>query len=59
MAEESDYIHNHYVPEWYQKRFMKPDQEKYFCLDLKPEIVIRDGHRYKRRDRATEAWPAP
>lgn len=50
MAEETDYKHNHYVPKWYQKRFMKPDQEKYFYLDLKPETVISSGHRHKRRD---------
>jgi hypothetical protein len=32
------YRHNHYVPEWYQKRFVPPtqaDQELYY-LDLKP-----------------------
>ena len=50
MAEETEYKHNHYVPKWYQKRFMKPDQEKYFCLDLKPETVISGGQRHKRRD---------
>lgn len=45
-----DYRHNHYVPEWYQKRFMLPGQGKYWYLDLKPEEVLRDGHKFKRRD---------
>ena len=57
MAEETDYKHNHYVPKWYQKRFMRPDQEKYFYLDLKPETVVRRGHRYKRRElRRLSIW---
>jgi len=30
---------NHYVPQWYQRRFMLPGQTKYFRLDLKPEVV--------------------
>lgn len=33
--------HNHYVPIWYQERFMLPDQDRYFRLDLKPEVVTR------------------
>ena len=27
---------HHYVPIWYQKRFMLPGQEKYFYLNLNP-----------------------
>ena len=30
---------NHYVPVWYQKRFLLPGKYKYFRLDLSPEIV--------------------
>ena len=50
MADKKEYTHNHYVPEWYQKKFLKPGQGTYYCLDLKPEAIVRDGHRYKRRD---------
>lgn len=50
MSESNGFKNNHYVPEWYQKRFMNPGQGKYFYLDLEPETVVRDGHRYKRRD---------
>ena len=28
---------NHYVPKWYQKRFLVPGQSKLWCLDLFPE----------------------
>jgi len=35
---------HHYVPEWYQKRFMHEGQKAYFRLDLFPEIIKRpDG----------------
>lgn len=30
---------HHYVPEWYQRRFMLPHQKSYFRLDIDPEIV--------------------
>lgn len=42
MADE--YRHNHYVPEWYQKRFIPTDQEnrELFYLDLHPGTFI-DG----------------
>jgi len=32
---------HHYVPEWYQRRFMLEGQESYFRLDLSPEIIKR------------------
>ncbi len=44
------YRHNHYVPEWYQRRFLRPGQHKYWCLDLKPEVVTSGKVRYTRRD---------
>lgn len=47
------YRHNHYVPEWYQKRFLPATTgaRKFYYLDLKPETVITDsGHRYKRSE---------
>lgn len=46
-----EYRHNHYVPEWYQRRFMLPGQSRYFRLDLKPDVVTSaGGHKYTRRD---------
>ena len=54
MAEVTKYKHNHYVPEWYQKRFMAPGQKAYHYLNLKPEVVTNNGHRYTRRD--LELW---
>src|SRR5882672_3029189 len=49
MAANKDFTHNHYVPEWYQKRFMLAGQGKYSYLDLRPDHVVRDGHSYVRR----------
>lgn len=46
----NEFSHNHYVPEWYQRNFMHPGEGKYFYLDLKPAIVVRDGHQYVRRN---------
>jgi hypothetical protein len=42
MAQE--FRHNHYVPDWYQKRFIPPTQvdHKLYYLDLQPESFI-DG----------------
>jgi hypothetical protein len=45
-----DFKHNHYVPEWYQRRFMLPGQNRYWHLDLAPEQRVHDGHRYTRHD---------
>jgi hypothetical protein len=44
------YQHNHYVPVWYQKRFLGPDQTRYWYLDLKPEVVTSGSVRHTRRD---------
>jgi hypothetical protein len=40
----NEYRHNHYVPAWYQKRFMMPGQKnnELFYLDLKPGFLV-DG----------------
>jgi hypothetical protein len=48
MGENRKFHHNHYVPKWYQRRFMLPGQGKYWYLDLKPETIERDGHKYMR-----------
>lgn len=37
-------VRNHYVPQWYQRRFLAPGQSKLWYLDLKPEVIKRpDG----------------
>lgn len=42
----SEYTHNHYVPEWYQKRFLAAGRTKLFRLDLAPGVIGYDGKRY-------------
>lgn len=42
------YKHNHYVPEWYQKRFLPNGQGKQWYLDLRPEKITSNGHTYTR-----------
>jgi len=46
----SEYRHNHYVPIWYQERFMLPGQHRYFRLDLKPDVVTSGKVKYTRHD---------
>src|SRR5262245_52216070 len=41
----SKYRHNHYVPVWYQERFMLPGQDRYWRLDLNPEVVWKQKKR--------------
>lgn len=41
--------HHHYVPQWYQKRFLPPGQTKFCYLDLHPDTVVNKGVRYQRR----------
>ena len=53
----TSYKHNHYVPEWYQKRFLPGGQGKYFYLDLRPDVVVRDGHSHTRT--ALNRWGPP
>ena len=36
MGANREFHHNHYVPEWYQRRFMLPGQNRYWYLDLNP-----------------------
>lgn len=47
-----DYTRNHYVPEWYQRRFLPANlkEKKFAYLDLSPETVVSNGHSYKRKD---------
>lgn len=46
-----DYRHNHYVPEWYQKRFLPKGAYRQFHLDLKPETVAQNGYKFTRNAR--------
>lgn len=41
---------HHYVPQWYQRRFLPPGQSKYYYLDMNPDTVVRDGVSYRRND---------
>jgi hypothetical protein len=49
MTAKGDFKHNHYVSEWYQRRFMLAGQGRYWYLDLNPEQVVQTGHRFTRR----------
>lgn len=44
---QRSYRHNHYVPEWYQRRFFAPDQHELHYLDLKPEPFSVNGRTIK------------
>lgn len=41
---------HHYVPRWYQRRFLKAGQFKFYYLDLHPETVVSNGKAYQRHD---------
>jgi hypothetical protein len=41
---------HHYVPQWYQRRFLLPGQSRYHYLDLNPDIVVRDRVSYRRNN---------
>ncbi|MBN1787006.1 MAG: DUF4238 domain-containing protein [Sedimentisphaerales bacterium] len=44
-------ISNHYVPQWYQKKFLKSGHFHFFYVDLDPEIGIKpNGEKYKKRE---------
>jgi hypothetical protein len=40
---------HHYVPQWYQKRFLHPNQFTFHYLDLHPETRTSNGRKYVRR----------
>jgi Protein of unknown function (DUF4238) len=43
--------HNHhYVPQWYQRRFLPSKQSKLYYLDLKPQRVTNGDSSYLRRN---------
>jgi hypothetical protein len=45
---------HHYVPQWYQRRFLAAGQIEYFCLDLHPETFMRNG--IERRLNELHKW---
>jgi len=49
MSTQQSRVH-HYVPQWYQKRFLKGDQNRFLFLDLQPETVSHVRRRHQRRD---------
>jgi hypothetical protein len=49
MSSTKSRVH-HYVPRWYQKRFLPPDKETLFYLNLKPETVNQGKIRFTRKD---------
>lgn len=40
---------HHYVPRWYQKRFLRAGQFEHFYLHLKPETFIHKGVKHHKR----------
>jgi hypothetical protein len=42
MDSQQSHAH-HYVPRWYQKRFLPPGTTNFFYLDLRPKTVVWDG----------------
>ena len=46
---------HHYVPEWYQRRFMLAEQKSYFRLDLSPEVITTpSGKKIKKGEFLTK-----
>ena len=48
----SVYRNNHYVPVWYQERFIQTNsrEQKFYFLDLKPEVIDAGKKQYKRNE---------
>ncbi len=54
----SAFTYNHYVPEWYQRKFLPLNQGKFHYLDLQPDVVTTStGYRYTRK--ALLNWGPP
>lgn len=47
----NEYRNNHYVPEWYQKRFLRPGEKDLCYLNLRPE-VFTDPRGVRHQDKA-------
>jgi hypothetical protein len=46
---QQSHVH-HYVPRWYQKRFLAPGTTNFFLLDLNPEIREWTGGRHRLKE---------
>jgi len=57
MPEDISHEH-HYVPRWYQKRFLSAGVDKLFYLDLKPETVVIDKNRSYTKQALRIMYPA-
>jgi hypothetical protein len=46
-----EYRRNHYVPEWYQQRFLANNvqEKKFYYMDLTPDSISNGRRRYKRK----------
>lgn len=49
MTESRTHFRNHYVPIWYQERFLS-GKHHFKLLDLNPEEIVSNGHKYTRRN---------
>lgn len=49
---------HHYVPEWYQRRFMLDGQKAYFRLDLSPEVIKRPDGKIIRKGEILNKGPS-
>jgi hypothetical protein len=50
MPQHNIALRNHYVPKWYQKRFLSPSASKFFYLDLYPDELSNEGRKYTRKN---------
>jgi Protein of unknown function (DUF4238) len=48
MHNQQSHVH-HYVPQWYQRRFLEKGKCTYFYLDLHPETVVHGGVKHQKR----------
>jgi hypothetical protein len=48
MASSDSHLH-HYVPRWYQKRFLPAGQKALWYLDLKPDMVTNVDFTYQKK----------
>lgn len=46
----NQYHHNHYVPVWYQRKFLRDDQSQFFYLDKAPETRSQNGRTWVRNN---------
>ena len=53
------FTRNHFIPQWFQHRFIPParKEKKFYYLDLQPEIRVSNGRRYTRN--ALMRWGPP